>query len=228
VSDYASYDAYSHLRTVQWLIERLKETPVGADSNLWEYFLDMEVYFTEMLWRMERRGMNIDLPYLKSKIPVIQEKIDVLEKDICRLVGRHINLQSPKQLAGYFFLNDDGLRLDPVKLTKTQQPSTDEEVMNALDEAGIEVASKVVEANIVVTRHPTKISVGYSPVLQCHTIQQTVVLKKIYDAEFLSVGDFARVRLEFLSTPEAVNEGDKIVLREANTRAIGTIVKLFR
>ncbi|MHA2236318.1 MAG: GTP-binding protein [Candidatus Thorarchaeota archaeon] len=88
--------------------------------------------------------------------------------------------------------------------------------------------SKVVEANIVVTRHPTKISVGYSPVLQCHTVQQTVVLRKIYDAEFLSVGDFARVRLEFLSTPEAINEGDKIVLREANTRAIGTIVKLFR
>jgi elongation factor 1-alpha len=85
---------------------------------------------------------------------------------------------------------------------------------------------KTFEANIVVTRHPTKISVGYSPVLQCHTVQQTVVLKKIYDADFLSVGDFARVRLSFLITPEAVAEGDKIVLREANTRAIGTIVKI--
>ncbi|MFX1484138.1 MAG: GTP-binding protein, partial [Promethearchaeota archaeon] len=84
------------------------------------------------------------------------------------------------------------------------------------------------EANIVVTRHPTKISVGYSPVLQCHTIQQTVVLRKIYDAEFLSVGDFARVRLEFMMSPEAVSVDDKIVLREANTRAIGTIVKIIR
>ena len=81
------------------------------------------------------------------------------------------------------------------------------------------------EANIIVTRHPTKISVGYSPVLQAHTIQQTVVLKKIYDADFLSVGDFACVRLEFMNSPEALNVGDKIVLREANTRAIGTIVK---
>ncbi|MGY5878622.1 MAG: GTP-binding protein [Candidatus Thorarchaeota archaeon] len=83
------------------------------------------------------------------------------------------------------------------------------------------------EANIVVTRHPTKISVGYSPVLQSHTIQQTVVLKKIYDAEFLSVGDFARVKLKFIVSPEAVGVGDKIVLREANTRAIGTIVEII-
>jgi elongation factor 1-alpha len=83
------------------------------------------------------------------------------------------------------------------------------------------------EANIVVTRHPTKISVGYSPVLQAHTIQQTVVLKKIYDADFLSVGDFAKVQLRFILSPEAIGVGDKIVLREANTRAIGTIVEVL-
>ncbi|MHA1925153.1 MAG: GTP-binding protein [Candidatus Thorarchaeota archaeon] len=82
------------------------------------------------------------------------------------------------------------------------------------------------EANIVVTRHPTRIAVGYSPVLQCHTIQHTVVLKRIYDAEYLTVGDFARVRLEFMSFPEPIELGDKIVLREANTRAIGTVVEI--
>ena len=87
---------------------------------------------------------------------------------------------------------------------------------------------KSFEANIVVTRHPTKISVGYAPVLQAHTIQQTVILKRIYDAEYLSVGDFARVRLEFMSSPEALRVGDKIVLREANTRAIGTVIKKVR
>ncbi len=83
------------------------------------------------------------------------------------------------------------------------------------------------EANIVVTRHPTRISVGYTPVFQCHTIQQAVVLKKIYDAEYLSVGDFARVRLRFMVAPEAIRIDDKIVLREENTRAIGTIVEII-
>lgn len=83
------------------------------------------------------------------------------------------------------------------------------------------------EANIVVTRHPTRISEGYSPVLQCHTIQHTVILRKIYNADYLSVGDFARVQLEFMLFPEPVEIGDKIVLREANTRAIGTIVEII-
>ena len=55
-----------------------------------------------------------------------------------------------------------------------------------------------------------------------------MVLKRIYDADYLSVGDFARVRLEFMTSPEALNVGDKIVLREANTRAIGTIVKKIK
>jgi len=91
---------------------------------------------------------------------------------------------------------------------------------------GVE-SSREFEANIVVTRHPTKISVGYSPVLQAHTIQQTVVLEKIYDAEFLSVGDFARVKLRFIVSPEAIGIGDRIVLREANTRAIGTVVEVL-
>ncbi|MFX1606112.1 MAG: GTP-binding protein [Promethearchaeota archaeon] len=84
------------------------------------------------------------------------------------------------------------------------------------------------EANIIVTRHPTKISVGYAPVLQAHTIQQTVVLRKIYDADYLCVGDFARVRLDFMSSPEALDIGDKIVLREANTRAIGTVIQTIK
>jgi elongation factor 1-alpha len=87
------------------------------------------------------------------------------------------------------------------------------------------VSCRVFEANIVVTRHPTRITVGYAPVFQSHTIQHTVILQKIYDADYLCVGDFARVRLEFMSHPEAVQIGDKIVLREANTRAIGTIVE---
>jgi elongation factor 1-alpha len=86
---------------------------------------------------------------------------------------------------------------------------------------------RVFEANIVVTRHPTRISIGYSPVFQSHTIQQAVILRKIYDAEYLCVGDFARVQLEFLQKPEALELGDKIVLREANTRAIGTVVELL-
>jgi DNA polymerase-1 len=145
VADYASYDAYAHLRLVEWLKERLEETPVFGGGNLWQYFLDWERYVTRMLWFMEKRGMNLDLPYLKGQIPVIQERIDAVEQDVCRIAGEYVNIASPKQLSALLF-GEDKMGLKPVKLTDTGQPSTDEEVMDVLTEAGIEIAAKIVEA----------------------------------------------------------------------------------
>lgn len=144
VSNYASYDAYAHLRTVEYLIERLSATPIGPDGNLWEYFLSMEMDFTEMLWRMERRGMHVDTKYLESRIPIIEKRINKLEREITRVAGQPININSPKQLQEFFF-GTEGMNLTPVKMTATQQASTDEEVMNHLADAGVEVAKLVID-----------------------------------------------------------------------------------
>ena len=38
VADYASYDAYCHLVTVEWVIERLKAAPIQKNYSLWNYF----------------------------------------------------------------------------------------------------------------------------------------------------------------------------------------------
>lgn len=87
--------------------------------------------------------------------------------------------------------------------------------------------SRVFEADIIVTKHPTRIAEGYSPVLQCNTIHQTVVFEKIYDRKYLVVGDAGRVRLKFTRQPEYLIVGDRIVTREASTRTIGAITKLI-
>lgn len=89
-------------------------------------------------------------------------------------------------------------------------------------------AVRIFEANIIVTKHPTRITVGYSPVLHAHTVCQTVVFDKIFGKDYLAVGDFARVRLKFKFRPEMLKVGDKIVTREANTRTIGRIVKIIK
>jgi len=89
-------------------------------------------------------------------------------------------------------------------------------------------AVRIFEANIIVTKHPTRITVGYSPVLHAHTVCQTVVFDKIFGKDYLTVGDFARVRLKFKFRPEMLKVGDKIVTREANTRTIGRIVKIIK
>jgi DNA polymerase-1 len=148
VSDYASYDAYCHLVTVEWLIDKLSNTYIDLDGySLWQYFLDMEMKITEILWRMERRGMHVDIDYLNERIPVITKAINDLEREIARIVGFPMNLQSPQQLAGYFFTDPNGMQLEPVKMTKGgakgPQPSTDEEVMKHLSDAGIEVADMI-------------------------------------------------------------------------------------
>lgn len=80
-------------------------------------------------------------------------------------------------------------------------------------------------AEIVVTYHSVRIKEGYSPVCQIHTISQAVTLTRIHDKEFLALGDIATVDFRFLSKPEFVRVGDKIILREGNMRGFGTILE---
>jgi DNA polymerase I-like protein with 3'-5' exonuclease and polymerase domains len=155
VINYASYDAFSHAQLAMWLKAKLTAVRLGAgtEDTLWDHYLDTEVSMTEVLWRMERRGMPIDIAYLRSMIPTVDTKILSLEKDISRIAGGLVNIQSPKQLSDLFFgsgvINGiQGMGLKPVKFTKGgargPTPSTDEEVLNILVESGIDVAKMVV------------------------------------------------------------------------------------
>ena len=89
-------------------------------------------------------------------------------------------------------------------------------------------AVQAFDATIIVTRHPTRIRPGYEPVFHSATIQQPVIYEKIFDKEYLVVGDMARVRMIFKKGPEMLRKGDRIVTREANTRCIGTITELIQ
>jgi elongation factor 1-alpha len=89
-------------------------------------------------------------------------------------------------------------------------------------------AIQAFDATIIVTRHPTRIRTGYEPVFHSSTIQQPVIYEKIFDKEYLVVGDVARVRMVFKKGPEMLRIGDRIVTREANTRCIGTVTELIR
>jgi elongation factor 1-alpha len=112
----------------------------------------------------------------------------------------------------------DVKRIDPKKLRRGQ-------VVSDVD-AELE-ACKCFEANIVVTRHPTKISVGYSPVLQCNTIHQSVVFEEIEGRDYLVVGDFAKVKMRMRYYPEFLRVGDRIVTREGSTRTIGRVTRIL-
>ena len=88
-------------------------------------------------------------------------------------------------------------------------------------------ACREFEAKIVVTRHPTRITPGYSPVLHCNTVSQTVVFEEIKGKDYLVVGDYAEVRLRLKYRPEYITVGDRIVTREGTTRTIGRVTRII-
>jgi elongation factor 1-alpha len=94
------------------------------------------------------------------------------------------------------------------------------------DEDALAQPCQTFDATIIVTRHPTRIRIGYEPVFHCQTIQQPVIFEKIFGKEYLVVGDVARVRMTFKKGPEVLRVGARIVTREANTRCIGSVVSI--
>lgn len=147
VIDYASYDAFACLYTAEWIRDKLIATVIHPNGRtLWDHFCEFEIPFTRTLWRMERRGLAVDVPYLKEQVPKVENEINELEREINRIAGRPINTNSPKQLGALFFNpvqtkdpdKKPGFGLMPVKMTKggasLPQPSTDEEVMTLLSE----------------------------------------------------------------------------------------------
>jgi len=149
---YASLDAYATLQLFYFLQELLEADLLNPNAtqsaSLWDYFLDVEVPITRLLWCMERRGMFVDRQYLTSKIPLIDEEIEKVKKDVNRDCGTVVNIQSPKQLARIFFGStaEGGMGLKSVKSTATGQMSCDEEVMDILEGQGIPLAAKIVRA----------------------------------------------------------------------------------
>ena len=164
VINYASYDAYATLKLYEFLktelsSEKAKCPPVyerdcykcnstycrtpNCESfviepgyTMWDYYQNVEVPFTSVLWWMERRGLGIDTGMMQVLGPKMQTEIEKIEKEINRIAGRVLNLNSPKQLGEYFFgpTNNRGLGYDPVKMTTKggSTPSTDESVMEEL------------------------------------------------------------------------------------------------
>ncbi len=79
----------------------------------------------------------------------------------------------------------------------------------------------------ILTRHSTTIRKGYSPIINCNTIVQTVKIIDIYDTDILRCGDKSRVKFKFTFRPEYVKEGDRFVFRDGRTKGFGRVLKIY-
>lgn len=119
---YCCEDVDLTFRLKQILEKDLKE------RNLQKLFLEVEMPLLQVLKKMERNGIYLDIPYLKEMSIEIAEEIRILEEEIYDMAGGPFNINSPKQLSDVLF---NKLGIKAPKKTATGL-STNAEVLESL------------------------------------------------------------------------------------------------
>ncbi|HTY99253.1 MAG TPA: DNA polymerase I, partial [Rhodocyclaceae bacterium] len=125
-AEYSAEDADVTLR-----VHRALAPQLAADERLERLYRDLELPVAEVLFRMERNGILVDVFALASQSEELGRKLLALEAEAHGLAGGPFNLNSPKQLGEILFQR---LGLPTVKKTPGGAPSTDEEVLEKLAE----------------------------------------------------------------------------------------------
>ncbi len=81
-------------------------------------------------------------------------------------------------------------------------------------------------AKITILRHPTTIKRGYETVFHLYSIRSTVKFVEM-EKEPMRTGDSGLVRLCFSYHPWFFKKGERFILRDSRTRAIGSVVEIL-
>jgi DNA polymerase-1 len=123
-SAYAAEDADVTLQLHQTLWPQLE-----SQQGLAHIYTEVELPARQVLFRMERTGVQIDSHQLARQSHELGQQLLTLEQQAYELAGQPFNLASPKQLAEILF---ERLALPVKKKTPGGAPSTDEEVLSEL------------------------------------------------------------------------------------------------
>jgi DNA polymerase-1 len=124
VRDYACEDADLTFQLAQVLKPKLSENQLDKLSET------LEMPLMEVLFHMEQAGFKLDTKALKVFNTRLLDEINAAQKEIFSLAGEEFNIASPKQLGVVLF---EKLKVtDKVRMTKTKQYSTGEEVLQKL------------------------------------------------------------------------------------------------
>ncbi len=153
VANYASLDALAHLwlgEHIQQVMQAHKSEDYCAYPNMWDYYCEAEDPITQVLWRLERRGLPLNKKHLEALVDPLEEEIAAITKEINRKAQKPINLRSPQQVANFLYgdfpkdaYEDPRWRKIIPAWTGTLQPKTDAETLELLAAAGNDAAKLI-------------------------------------------------------------------------------------
>lgn len=85
--------------------------------------------------------------------------------------------------------------------------------------------SKRFVAEVMVLNHPTRITDGYEPVIHLETISETAVIHP--ENKQMMAGEKGLAEFEFKFSPHYIEEGQKFVFREGQSKGVGKIKEVL-
>jgi DNA polymerase-1 len=120
---YATCDTFVTLELARYFLEKL-------DEKQWTLFYEIEMPLAHVLSDLEWTGVSLDTAYLSNLSRELDERLQVLEREIWILAGCEFNLNSPKQVGDVLF---DKLGIAATRKTKSKTAySTDVKVLEQL------------------------------------------------------------------------------------------------
>jgi DNA polymerase-1 len=207
-TDYAAEDADIALRLHQILWPRLLAVP-----GLQSVYESIEMPLLPVLMRIERHGVQIDVPLLKRVSHELATRMYTLEQQAHALAGSAFNLASPKQLQEVLF---ERLGLPVVNKTPTGQPSTNEEVLEQLADQH-ELPRVILEHRML-----AKLKSTYADRLPQAINPQTGRVHTMYQQAVASTGRLSSTEPNLQNIPARSAEGRRI--RQAFTAPEGQVI----
>lgn len=165
-----------------------------------ELYYEIEHPLIEVLFNMEEYGFKIDTKKLKEYVSELEEKIDILTKEIYNIAGETFNINSPKQLGVILF---EKLMLPMGKKTKTGY-STAAEVLEKLKNKHI-IIEKILEY-----RQLTKLKTTYGDGLFAVVNKETKKIHSTLNQTITATGRISSTEPNLQNIPIKLEMGRKI------------------
>ena len=169
------------------------------EEKSFDLFKKIEMPLTKVLASMEIEGVRVDVDVLKEMGAKLEERINILEKEIYEIAGLEFNIQSPKQLGEVLF---EKLEIPYPKKKKTSY-STSREILDKIKDYN-PIVEKIIDYRTLAKLYSTYI-VGIEK-----AVKEDSHLHTIYTQTLTRTGRLSSIEPNLQNIPIRYEEGKLI------------------